>query len=67
MTVLIYINVMTVHATAFLDSFWASPLVQLSILQHIPMPPPHENGPIAPMGQVLLDILRTTFGLMQTI
>jgi hypothetical protein len=33
------------HATAFLDTFWTTPLIQLSILQHIPNPPPLQHNP----------------------
>ncbi|OQS02617.1 hypothetical protein THRCLA_05022 [Thraustotheca clavata] len=47
-------------ATALLDCLWQTKLVQISILQHILAPPPQESGPVAPLGQELLNILSTT-------
>ncbi|CAK4522875.1 unnamed protein product [Aphanomyces euteiches] len=43
-----------------LNCVWNSDLAKISILQHIHAPPPHENGPIEPLGHVLVSKLATT-------
>ncbi|EQC36866.1 hypothetical protein SDRG_05696 [Saprolegnia diclina VS20] len=51
---------LSVAATRLVNTVWSSPLVKISLLQHIPAPPHHESGPITPVGQELISILEST-------
>ncbi|KDO32921.1 hypothetical protein SPRG_22109 [Saprolegnia parasitica CBS 223.65] len=51
---------LSVAATRLVSTIWSSPLVKISLLQHIAAPPHHESGPITPIGQELIDILEST-------